>query len=164
MTSNSDIDELCETSIDEVYRYALRLTGGNAHRTADLVQDTYSALVAHVERHPDVHVGIAWLITCCRHRHLDSLRRRRRRRRNEERAWSPEFSAEVDAGVGDAVLALAQVEEPGRTALVLRHIDGFPNADISSAIGRSVSATDSILRRARAQLAEIYNQCLECDR
>ena len=164
MRGRSDIEELCESSLDEVYRYALRLTGGDAHRTADLVQDTYSALVAHVERHPDTDIGVAWLITCCRHRHLDGLRRQRRRRRNEQRSWSPKLVSEIDAGVGDAVLALGQVDEPGRTALVLRHVEGFPVAEIAEAIGRSVAATDSILRRARARLEEVYMQVLESER
>lgn len=161
MASRDDIDALCEASIDEVYRYALRLCGGDPHGTADLVQDTYSTLLGHLDRHPDDDVGVGWLITCCRHRHLDRLRRSRRRLRHEQRSWSPQLVLEVRDGVGEAVLALADVDEPGRTALVLRYVDGFAVADVASAIGRSLAATDSILRRARARLEVAYGQLME---
>lgn len=164
MQSSTDIEALCEASLDAVYRYALRLTGGDAHRTADLVQDTFSALVDHARRHPDAEVGVGWLITCCRHRHLDTLRRHRRRQRNEQRSWSPQLVAEIDTSVGEAVIALGQVDEPGRTALVMHHVDGFAVADIAEAIGRSVAATESILRRARSRLEAAYTQTIESGR
>lgn len=159
--ARTEVVELCEASIDDVYRYALRLCGGDAHRTADLVQDTFAALMRHLERRPDDEVGLPWLITCCRHRHIDGLRRSQRRVRNEQRSWSRALVEEIDHGVGEAVAALATVDEPGRTALVLRFVDGLSIAEIAEALGRSVAAADSLLRRSRMQLQHSYLQSLE---
>ena len=47
---STDLDAFCERTLDEVYRYALRLTGGDPARTGDLVEETYSALLRHCER------------------------------------------------------------------------------------------------------------------
>jgi len=151
MLDSSDLSAFCEQTMDEVYRYALRLTGGHPTLSADLTQETYAALLRHVDQRPDDPVGLPWLITCCRHRHLDTVRGRRRRERNQIRGWQPAV-VEVDAGQDDVIAALGSLGADERLALVLRHVDGLSIAEIADFVGKSVAATDSMLRRGRDRL------------
>ena len=152
---SSDLTAFCEHTLDDVYRYALRLTGGHPTHTADLVQDTYTSLLHHSRRHPEQPVELPWLITCCRHRHLDTIKKRQRRDRNQRRAWLPSHTDVVDGSSG-VIDALAQLDPIERTAIVLRHVDQLPIAEIADAIGKSVAATDSLLRRGRDRLRTRY--------
>lgn len=154
------VDTLCDSTIDEVYRYALRLTGGNAAATADLVQETYLALMRHLSRHPHDPVGLPWLITCCRHRFLDGLRSARRHEHYGRKAFERErrdHPADQSAlASSDTIAALHALTDVERAALVLRHVDGMPVAEVATELGRSVAATDSLLRRARDRFRVAY--------
>lgn len=164
MLDSTDLDAFCEQTIDEVYRYALRLTGGDGVRSADLTQETYAALLRHVERRPDEPVGIAWLITCCRHRHLDTLRGSRRRERNQVRGWERPV-LEPPEPQDHVIDALSRLKPEERVVLVMKHVDGFGVADIAAEIGKSVAATESVLRRARERLrAHVLNEHEEAER
>lgn len=154
----TELEQFCEETIDEVYRYARRLTGGDAARTADLVQDTYAKLVRHVDAHDDSAVGLPWLITCCRHRFLDSIRLDRRREKVRQRSWTRPAEARANESRLDVVAALRQLKDLDRVALILRHVNGFSIADVASEIGRSEAATDSLLRRGRERLRKELDQ------
>jgi len=161
---STDLDSFCEQTIDEVYLYALRLTGGDPTRTADLTQETYAALLRHVNRHPAEPVGVAWLITCCRHRHLDYLRGRERRERNQVRGWDRPVDTRPEPD--DAVVAaLSRLKAEERLVLVMRYVDGFGVSEIAVEIGKSVASTESILRRGRDRLrAHILREHEEAER
>lgn len=153
--STDGFAEFCEESLDDVYRYALRLTGGDHDRTCDLVQETFVLLVRHHRERPDEDVGLAWLIRCCRHRFLDDVRRSASSERTRRRAWSPSPDADLPS-VSNVVLALGELGELERVAIVLRHLDGLSVADVASELDRSVPATDSMLRRGRDRLRRAY--------
>jgi RNA polymerase sigma-70 factor (ECF subfamily) len=155
-----DLTDLCDRTVDEVYRYALRLTGGNVTATSDLVQDTYLALMRHLNRYPHDPVGLPWLITCCRHRFLDGLRSARRhehyRRKAFERERHDHPGDQSALASSDTIAALHALTDVERAALVLRHVDGMPVAEVATELGRSVAATDSLLRRARDRFRVAY--------
>lgn len=146
--------EFCERTVDHVYRYARRLTGGDEALTADLVQDTYLALLRHLRDRPDETVGLPWLITACRHRFVDELRRVGRRERLQPVAWSPPFSS--DPPLTGVVEVLGQLPAIQRAALVMSHLDQMTVGEIAESLGRSIHATESILRRGRAAFRQIY--------
>ena len=50
--------------------------------------------------------------------------------------------------------AIAQLPERQRQAIVLRHFDGLSNPEIAEALESSVEAVESLLARARRQLAK----------
>ncbi|HQV58328.1 MAG TPA: sigma factor, partial [Ilumatobacteraceae bacterium] len=77
MTGESLIG-LYERTVDEVYRYATRLTGGDHAAAEELVQDTYLQLIRRQRDGSIGEVDIGWLIVSCRHRFLDGLKRDRR--------------------------------------------------------------------------------------
>jgi len=50
------------------------------------------------------------------------------------------------------IAALGSLGADERLALVLRHVDGLSIAEIADFVGKSVAATDSMLRRGRDRL------------
>lgn len=149
-TSDADVMALYERTVDDVYRYASRLTGHHRAATEELVQETYLALVRHVRREPEEPVDVGWLIVTCRHRFLDDLRGSRRRQRRERLAEDATTAAAASPRTDDPRLdAVAVLPSDQRAALVLRYVDDLPVPEVARALGRSVHATESLLARAR---------------
>jgi RNA polymerase sigma-70 factor, ECF subfamily len=156
--ATTDFEALYERTLDEVYRYASRLTGGDRVRTDELVQETYLGVL---RGHHAVAPTTSYLITACRNRFLDQLRSERRRRTREERVAIPGETPPVDpaeVGTGRAVAALAALSDEHRAALVLRYVDDLTVADVADELGRSVRATESLLVRARNALRAAYRE------
>lgn len=155
-TADEHVLDVYDRTARDLYRYASRLTGGERARTQDLVQDTYVHLLERVRdgRIDPTTIEIGWLVTSCRQRFLDELRRRRRADERERRAGGPTIvGAHHDVPpTGAAIDALAGLSDEHRTVLVLRYVDDLAVADIARALDRSVRATESLLVRARAAL------------
>ncbi|MFW2333676.1 RNA polymerase sigma factor [Ilumatobacter sp.] len=168
-----DFVELYERTLDEVYRYASRLTGGDRIRTDELVQETYLTVLRQRNRAdasvdgatgtPDVTVG--YLIVTCRSRFLDGLRASRRRRHREELVAVTDPTVQpIDPPTidhADAIAALGTLADDQRAALVLRYIDDLAVADVAAHLDRSVRATESLLVRARAALRTAFHERTE---
>jgi RNA polymerase sigma-70 factor, ECF subfamily len=129
------------------YRCAARLTGGDAQRAEDLVQDVFVTLLRSVRAGHVSVIGPGWVLTCVRHRFVDSVRSRGREddrirlvtavphsRPDEPADWSP---------------MLAGLSDRERAALVFRYVDDLSVADIAQLLGASVRATESLLQRAK---------------
>jgi RNA polymerase sigma-70 factor, ECF subfamily len=153
--TDGDLLSLYERTVDELYRYASRLTGGDRASADELVQETYLSVLRRIRAGQQETVDIGWLIVHCRRRFLDELRRDRRSRARERRAV--ELSPVGDRG-GRAIDALATVAGEHRVALVLRYVDDLPVAEVARELGRSVHATESLLSRARTSLRSVLAQ------
>jgi RNA polymerase sigma-70 factor (ECF subfamily) len=161
VTSGAMTDEevvaLYERSVGPLYRYAMRLTGGDRAWADELVQETYLQLVRRLRGGPPFQPDTGWLIVSCRHRFLDQLKQDRRRRERERR----DVLSAVDAGATDATGdgpvtgALGRLPADYRVALVLRYVDELSVPDVARELGRSVHATESLLVRARAALRDV---------
>lgn len=55
-----------------------------------------------------------------------------------------------------AYAALGCLNEHQRAALTLRYLDGLPVAEVAAHLGRSLTATETLLVRARAALRRVY--------
>ena len=156
--ATADFEVFYERSVDAVYRYASRLTGGDRVRTDELVQETYLAvLLADVDAEPTT----SYLITACRRRFLDQLRSEQRRRTREQHAAGPAEISPIDPAeiqAGPAVAALSTLSDEHRAALVLRYVDDLPVRDVARHLGRRVRATESLLVRARLALRAAYRE------
>jgi DNA-directed RNA polymerase specialized sigma24 family protein len=75
----------------------------------------------------------------------------------KDAAPGPQPNGEITQ-TSDVVEALGRIPDPGRTALVMRHVEGLSVAEIAGELGRTVEATDSILRRSRQRLRDEYNR------
>lgn len=141
-----------ERTVDELYRYASRLTGDRA-AADELVQETYLHLVRQIRLGAVDHVDIGWLVVACRRRFLDDLRSRSRRSRREDTfARTSAAAAAAGSSPGPAHDALAGLPLDQRAAMVMHYVDDLAVAEVARQLGRSEHATESLLARARATL------------
>lgn len=129
-----------------------------SHAADDVVQDTWLAALERPPRH--VANPRAWLGRIVERFAWRRGRSGDRRRRREEAAARPERLEAVDEGlaraeilrrVTDAVLAL---EEPYRTAVLLRFYEGLEAREIAERTGAPLTTVRSRLQRALARLRE----------
>jgi RNA polymerase sigma-70 factor (ECF subfamily) len=152
---------LLERAIAEAYRYAIRLTGGDRVAAEDLVQDACVAFAAHARAHDDPPLSVGWMIVVVRRRFVDQLRRTSREQARLARAGVADDVLEGDwsrVEGGEALTALARLAADQRAALVFRYIDDLPVSDVAALLDRSAVATESLLARARRELARYIEE------
>jgi RNA polymerase sigma-70 factor (ECF subfamily) len=150
---------LTELLLPGALRQAWRMLGDQAE-AEDVAQD---AMLRLWRQAADWRAGEArvstWLYRVVHNLCIDRMRRRRPQVPVED---APE-PVDPDPGVleqmarsetGRAVAAaIAELPERQRQALVLRHFEGWSNPQIGEALDCSVEAVESLLARARRQLA-----------
>jgi RNA polymerase sigma-70 factor (ECF subfamily) len=150
---------LTELLLPGALRQAWRMLGDQAE-AEDVAQD---AMLRLWRQAGDWRAGEArvstWLYRVVHNLCIDRMRRRRPQVAVED---APE-PVDPDPGVlarmaqsetGRAVAAaIAELPERQRQALVLRHFEGWSNPEIGEALDCSVEAVESLLARARRQLA-----------
>jgi len=100
-----------------------------------------------------------WIIGVARHKLIDHYRRQSREQRKLVMVWNAGARDEPGIDLQDLTAAesmqmLRDLPPMHRVILMLRYIDDLPVADIAKLIGRSLSATQSMIVRARASLEE----------
>ena len=134
-----------------VYGYLFRLCAGDRDLAEDLTQDTWMALARELRRGRHECADIRWLMTVARSRFLDHARRKQRAGRTLALVSSNDEY--VDPPARHEVLAgLASLDPMHRLVLMLRYVDDMPVPTVASNIRRNVTATNSLLARARAEL------------
>jgi len=141
------------THLPTVYGYVVRLCGGDRVRAEDLTQDVWMALTDELRQGRTERADIRWLLTVARSRFIDHTRRQMRSVRTLSLvATSDEH---LDPPSRNQVLDGLQALEPmHRIVLMLHYIDDLSVMQVATAIDRSVSATTSLLARARVALRE----------
>ena len=148
-------------NLPTVYGYLLRLAGGDRGLAEDLTQDTWLALVQSLRRGRAECADVRWLLAVARNRYIDHVRRvERGRRKLALIVGDRSVTHEPDVPPSRAqVLADVEGLEPHqRMVLMMRYVDGLGVPEIAGVIGRSVTATNSLLARARHKLREIREQ------
>jgi RNA polymerase sigma-70 factor, ECF subfamily len=152
-------------ALPHVYGYLLSRCG-SVSLAEDLTADTFMAAVA-ATRTPEAAAGegvpevtVAWLVGVARHKLADHWRHSVREDRTVAAAgqaaeafddpWAEWLDTEA------AYAALRRVNEHQRAALTLRYLDGLPVAEVARHLGRSLTATETLLVRARAALRRVY--------
>ena len=153
--TDDDVLALYERSVDTVYRYATRLTGGDRSWADELVQETFLQLVRASREGEGASLDVGWLVVTCRHRFIDQLRQQRRRRARE---LSVATRPSDTPSEGRALAALDLLPADHRLVLVLKYVDEMSVAEVAREIGRSVHATESLLARAREALRVAVDQ------
>ncbi len=144
-------------TLPAVFGYLLRATGGDRGLAEDVTSETYiAALTAWRSGKADA-VSAPWLVGVARHKLIDRFRRAEREARGLALVHAAAPDAADDEGFAgvDRATLLACTRELSplqRAVLALRYADGLTLAEIATELDRSVSAVDSLLRRARAEL------------
>lgn len=150
------VSELTAENITECYRYAIRLTGGDPHLAEDLTQQVCEAAVSRANDGA-APLTSGGMIVAVRRRFVDHLRRiYRDKRRHHQLAAVADTYDEPDWDAvesGDAMNALALLAPDHRAALVFRYLDDLSTEQVAVLLDRSVTATESLLARARRELA-----------
>ena len=149
-------DGLVRAHADLAYRVALRVTGSPAD-AADATQDALVKVWQHIETvEPDRRR--AWVARVARNAALDLIRRRRVRPQPglAEAVAEPADAAplpDADAEAADLRAgiegALATLDEPYRSLLVLREVEGLAYAEIAEALDLPLNTMKVYLLRAR---------------
>lgn len=148
-----------DRSVAEVFRYFFKAAAGDRRLAEDLTQETFMAAVRSFQSGQVETMTINWLIVVARHKLIDHFRRRSREQRKLTLAWTEQSVHDDGSSLGFAVdeaeaLTLLECLSPiHRLVLVLRYLDDLPVSEVADSIGRSVSATESILVRARQSLS-----------
>ena len=161
--SEAAFTELVHRYVDLVYGAALRRTGGDPHRAADVAQQVFTALARRAQKHPPHAVLGAWLHIATRNAALNLIISDQRRRARDFEAGAldlPSTSGEarLDWDLLRPVLdaAIDELPEPDRTAVILRFLERKAFAEIGCALQVTEDAarmrTDRALDKLRLAL------------
>jgi RNA polymerase sigma factor (sigma-70 family) len=155
--SEDAFTEMHQRYREPLLAFARRMLRGTGLDAEDVVQDAF--VRAHVAlRATDRPMALrAWLYMITRNRALDGLRARRASCPLEERdsvagSCDPVESALQRDELRRIVDELARLPERQRLALVQRELCGVSHVDLADQLGTTVSATKSLIIRARTQL------------
>jgi RNA polymerase sigma-70 factor (ECF subfamily) len=148
-----------ELTLPHVFGYLVARCAGDRDLAEDLCSETYLAAVDRVHRHGPEALTLPWLKVVAHNKWVDHWRRRIRVDRRAEQLGvltAADTGDSEDRAVTAETLrrALGGLSPEHRLALVLRYLDGLPVAEVAAEIERSVTATESLLARARRALAE----------
>src|SRR6185503_8957179 len=142
--SEAAFTELVRRHVDLVYGAALRRTGGDAHRAADVAQQVFTALAREARKLSHHAVLSAWLHTATRNAALNLMISEQRRQIRETAALDPSLAADasLDWEHVKPVLdtAIDELPESYRTAVVLRFLQHQGFAEIGAALRISEEA------------------------
>jgi RNA polymerase sigma-70 factor (ECF subfamily) len=167
--------------LDAVYRFALRLTGGNRSEADDLTQETFLRAYRHWATFERGTSARSWLFTIARNAFLRS--RERQTRRPETLETDLDFAVEAlgaaetyrditaadperqffDSFIDDEIKrAVETLPEEFREAVVLSDIEGLNYAEIADVLGVPLGTVKSRLYRGRRQLErKLYDYAVE---
>ncbi len=154
--SEAAFTALVHRHLDLVYSAALRRTGGDPHRAADVAQQVFAAVARNARRLSRHSVLPAWLHTATRNAALNLMKSEQRRQARESEAFALSVEAtggaEVRRGwegikrVLDA--AIDELPGPDREAVVLRFLERREFSEIG--LAPRVSTDAARMRTGRA--------------
>ena len=157
-----------ERALPRVYGYLFTRCGGDRAAAEDLTQLTFASAIRERRSYDGRSDPIVWLTGIARHKLADHFRTREREERRRLRvvvrevAVDRELAAWRDVDEREALVrALARLPALQRAVLVLHYADGLPVREVAQAIGRSESATESLLSRAREALRRAYEEATD---
>jgi RNA polymerase sigma-70 factor (ECF subfamily) len=149
-----------------VYRYLHGRCGGDQALAEELTQQTFLQAIDRRHTYEGRADSTTWLCSIARNLLADHYRRIDRDERRHLRLVVREIPVEHEQpdamlAVEDrerVVAALRQLPALQRAAVVLCYVDGLSVRETARSLGRSESATESLLSRARYRLREILQE------
>ncbi len=149
-----------------VYRFLAARSGGDTALAEDLTQQTFVAAVRNRGQYDERADIVSWLCAIGRNALVDHFRRQGRDQRRQDTLVQlhpgTEDRGPARADERDAVeRALATLAPDQRLALTFRYFDDLSVRDVADALGRSESATESLLTRAREAFRRAYGDRID---
>jgi RNA polymerase sigma-70 factor (ECF subfamily) len=150
-------------TLPRVYSYLLSRCAGDAALAEELTQQTFIAAIEQRSRFDGRSDVVTWLCAIARHKladHFRSLEREERRRLHLE-IRRIDVGKEIGAGnaVEDRAViadALRSLPASQRAVIAFVVLDDLSVADAARLLGKSRSATESLLFRARENFRRAY--------
>lgn len=153
-----------ERTLPRVYAFLASRCGGPGDVAEELTQQTFVEAVRRRDSFDGRSDVVTWICAIGRHKLADHFRRlEREERRRMQLVASESSEGQVEPWQGaerrQAVeAALVRIPVSQRAALVFRYLDGLSVREVAGALGRSESATESLLARARDSFERSYRE------
>jgi RNA polymerase sigma-70 factor (ECF subfamily) len=151
--------QLYDDALPQVYGYLLARCGRRS-LAEDLTAETFLAAVTACRGTAPPTPSTGWLVGIARHKLVDHWRAAERERRGLRAVESlPDPPDDPWDERVDALLARQVLEHQTgshRAALTLRYLDGLPVPEVARVLGRTVTATEALLVRARTAFRRSY--------
>lgn len=154
--------EAYDAYADAIFRHiAFRI--GDRELGKDLMQETFMKVWECLTKGQEIDNIRAFLYRVANNLLIDLVRRKKRRTEVsledlQETGFDIESEPEDPRNAIDAervIAVLQHIEEPYRTALVLRHIDGLPPKEISELLGVSANVASVRINRGLEKLRSL---------
>jgi RNA polymerase sigma-70 factor (ECF subfamily) len=152
--------QLFKRHFDAVYRFCVALAGGRHDLAEELAQEVFVIAARRIHRFDPSRAAFrAWLFGIVRKRHM-AIRNSEKRRKRHEESSAKGSSEEVTRVDPDLRVheALARLPSHYRVVLEAKYLRGLSMKEIAVDSGASIEAIESLLRRARAGFARVYQQ------
>ncbi len=158
--------EIYHQSFDYVYSFVFARTAGDAQTSEEIVQETFTAAYASMNRFNNNSSYRTWLCGIAKNKLMDYYRRVASLQRKvmpghiDISEVPSEWNIEEVVFMGErkqyVIKALASINPIYRYALVMKYLDGYSTKEIAGILKRSPKAVDGILQRAKSSFAEIF--------
>jgi RNA polymerase sigma-70 factor (ECF subfamily) len=157
-----------DQALPRIYGYLHDRCGGDAALAEELTQQTFVTAVRERARFDGRADPMTWLTAIARHKLADHFRRLSRDERRHLRLMAREITLDPEGRAWsrmderEAVVAgLATLPALQRAVLVLHYADGLPIREVAAQLGKSESAIESLMTRAREAFRRSYGKL--CD-
>lgn len=141
-----------------VFNYALKMTG-IMETAEDITQETFISLYRISENLREETNIKAYIYKIARNKCIDLSRKKKIDFQQDGATGihgkTPYDELRLKEDEERLMLAISELPENQKTALLLRHTEGFSYREISRAMGLSVSAVESLLVRAKKKLKKL---------
>ena len=151
---------LFEWHFDAVYRFCVALAGGRCDVAEEVAQQVFVVAAQRILRFDPRRAGFrAWLLGIAKNRHM-AIRAGEQMKKRHEASSAKGCSEAITQGDPDLRVheALARLPFRYRVVLEAKYLRGLSMKEIASDNGASIEAVESLLRRARAGFARVYEQ------
>jgi RNA polymerase sigma factor (sigma-70 family) len=157
--------QLFERHFDAVYRFCAMLVGGRHDLAEEMTQQVFVIAARRIHRFdPSRATFRAWLLGIIKNRNL-AIRTSEKRRKQHEESSADGSSETITREEPDLHVheALARLPSRYRVVLEAKYLRGLSMNEIAADSGASIEAIESLLRRARAGFARVYEQMRTSD-
>jgi RNA polymerase sigma-70 factor (ECF subfamily) len=152
-------------ALPRVYGYLLRRCQNDVPLAEDLTQSAFGEAIQRRMKFDGRSDVITWLIGIARHKLVDSFRQQERDERRRIRLVVRELALDPDGNAWRGLdererlmAGLGRLTPLQRAAVLLHYADGLPVREVAAQLGRSESATESLLTRGREALRAAYEE------
>jgi RNA polymerase sigma-70 factor (ECF subfamily) len=150
-------------ALPRVYGYLFTRCGHDKSVAEDLTQEVFFAAAREIKQGKSIDQPMPWIVGIARHKLLDHFRRERFAHlivltgENDDFDDAAQTPPDYDTGDQERIAAaLASVPSSQRDALILHFMDDLPVAEVALRLGRSRTATESLIARGRISFRNRY--------